>query len=138
MKVSNKDLSSLADTTKATTTKIGDINEENVFNEEIQEEARSHPMALVIEDDKPSEVNVISELKKKNFLYKTAKTVSEGIEVYKTLDKQGIKIDVLFLDIVLKDKSSGIEFLKTIRANHWMENTFIIVMSSLEDSKVVN
>ena len=43
----------------------------------------------------------------------------------------------LFLDIVLKDKSSGIEFLKTIRANHWMENTFIIVMSSLEDSKVV-
>ena len=138
MKVSNKDLSSLADTTKATTIKIGDINEENVFNEEIQEEARSHPMALVIEDDKPSEVNVISELKKKNFLYKTAKTVSEGIEVYKTLDKQGIKIDVLFLDIVLKDKSSGIEFLKTIRANHWMENTFIIVMSSLEDSKVVN
>ena len=138
MKISNKDLSSLADTTKATTTKIGDINEENVFNEGTPEETRSHPMALVIEDDKPSEVNVISELKKINFLYKTAKTVTEGIEVYKTLDKQGIKIDVLFLDIVLKDKSSGIEFLKIIRANHWMENTFIIVMSSLEDSKVVN
>ena len=73
MKVSNKDLSSLADTTKATTTKIGDINEENVFNEEIQEEARSHPMALVIEDDKPSEVNVISELKKKIFCIKRLK-----------------------------------------------------------------
>ena len=139
MKVSNKDLSSLADTTKATTVKINDINEENIFNEEItEEETRSHPMALVIEDDKPSEVNVVSELKKINFLYKTAKTVDEGIEVYKSLDKQGIKIDVLFLDIVLKDKSSGIEFLKIIRANHWMENTFIIVMSSLEDSKVVN
>lgn len=139
MKISNKDLSSLADTTKATTAKINDINEENIFNEEIpEEETRSHPMALVIEDDKPSEVNVISELKKINFLYKTAKTVDEGIEVYKSLDKQGIKIDVLFLDIVLKDKSSGIEFLKIIRANHWMENTFIIVMSSLEDSKVVN
>ena len=139
MKVSNKDLSSLADTTKATTAKINDINEENIFNEEIpEEEARSHPMALVIEDDKPSEINVVSELKKINFLYKTAKTVDEGIEVYKSLDNQGIKIDVLFLDIVLKDKSSGIEFLKIIRANHWMENTFIIVMSSLEDSKVVN
>ena len=139
MKVSNKDLSSLADTTKATTAKINDINEENIFNEEIpEEEVRSHPMALVIEDDKPSEINVVSELKKINFLYKTAKTVDEGIEVYKSLDKQGIKIDVLFLDIVLKDKSSGIEFLKIIRANHWMENTFIIVMSSLEDSKVVN
>ena len=138
MKMSNKDLSSLADTTKATTTKINDMNEENIFNEEAAEEARSHPMALVIEDDKPSEINVVSELKKKNFLYKTAKTVDEGIEVYKNLDKQGIKIDVLFLDIVLKDKSSGIEFLKIIRTNHWMENTFIIVMSSLEDSKVVN
>ena len=137
MKVSNKDLSSLADTTKATTVKINDLNEENIYNEETQEETRSHPMALVIEDDKPSEVNVVSELKKINFLYKTAKTVDEGIEVYKNLDKQGIKIDVLFLDIVLKDKSSGIEFLKIIRANHWMENTFIIVMSSLEDSKVV-
>ena len=139
MKLSNKDLSSLADTTKATTVKINDLNEENIFNEEItEEETSSHPMALVIEDDKPSEVNVINELKKKNFLYKTAKTVDEGIEVYKSLDKQGIKIDVLFLDIVLKDKSSGIEFLKIIRNNHWMENTFIIVMSSLEDSKVVN
>ncbi len=138
MKTSNKDLSSLADTTKATTTKINDINEENIFNEEIPDETRSHPMALVIEDDKPSEINVVSELKKVNFLYKTAKTVNEGIEVYQKLDKQGINIDVLFLDIVLKDKSSGIEFLKIIRANHWMENTFIIVMSSLEDAKVVN
>ena len=138
MKISNKDLSSLADTTKATTTKLNDNIEENIYNEEIPEETRSHPMALVIEDDKLSEINVVSELKKINFLYKTAKTVSEGIEVYKKLDKQGIKIDVLFLDIVLKDKSSGIEFLKIIRANHWMENTFIIVMSSLEDKKVVN
>ena len=138
MKISNKDLSSLADTTKATTVKLNDINEENIFNEEIPEETRSHPMALVIEDDKPSEVNVVSELKKINFLYKTAKTVDEGIDIYKKLDKQGIKIDVLFLDIVLKDKSSGIEFLKIIRNNHWMENTFIIVMSSLEDSKVVS
>ena len=138
MKISNKDLSSLADTTKATTIKLNDNNEENIFYEEIPEETRTHPMALVIEDDKPSEVNVVSELKKINFLYKTAKTVDEGIEIYKNLDKQGIKIDVLFLDIVLKDKSSGIEFLKIIRANHWMENTFIIVMSSLEDSKVVN
>ena len=138
MKISNKDLSSLADTTKATTVKINDLNEENIFNEEMSEETRTHPMALVIEDDKPSEINVVSELKKINFIYKTAKTVNEGIEVYKSLDKQGIKIDVLFLDIVLKDKSSGIEFLKIIRANHWMENTFIIVMSSLEDSKVVN
>ena len=138
MKISNKDLTSLADTTKATSTKITEVLDENNFIEEAIQESQNHPMALVIEDDESSEVNVVSELKKINFLYKTAKTVKEGIEIYKSLDKQGIKIDVLFLDIVLKDKSSGVEFLKIIRANHWMENTFIIVMSSLDDEKVIN
>ena len=136
MKISNKDLSTLADTAKEeTSTKIKDQMVDQDF---IETENPTHPMALIIEDDEPSEVNVVSELKKVNFLYKTAKTVKEGIEIYKSLDKQGIKIDVLFLDIVLKDKSSGIEFLKIIRANHWMENTFIIIMSSLDDEKIIN
>ena len=136
MKISNKDLSTLAETNKeALPTKITDKTEEQIDTEI---ETPSYPMALIIEDDEPSEFNVVSELKKVNFLYKTAKTVKEGIEIYKSLDKQGIKIDVLFLDIVLKDKSSGIEFLKIIRANHWMENTFIIIMSSLDDEKVIN
>ena len=136
MKISNKDLSTLADTTKeVNSTKITEqIDDSNL----LEIETPSHPMALIIEDDKSSEVNVVSELKKVNFLYKTAKTVNEGLEIYKSLNKQGIKIDVLFLDIVLKDKSSGIEFLKIIRANHWMENTFIIIMSSLDDEKVIN
>ena len=138
MKISNKDLSSLADTTKETSTKITEAIDDNNLIEENIQETQNHPMALVIEDDEPSEVNVVSELKKINFLYKTAKTVKEGIDIYKSLDKQGIQIDVLFLDIVLKDKSSGVEFLKIIRANHWMENTFIIVMSSLDDEKVIN
>jgi len=139
MKASNKDLSTLADTSKEiASSKITDQNEEiNLSELNIHQETPSHPMALIIEDDLPSEVNVVSELKKINFLYKTATTVKEGIEIYKSLDKQGIKIDVLFLDIVLKDKSSGIEFLKIIRANHWMENTFIIIMSSLDDEKVI-
>ena len=135
MKISNKDLSTIAETSKdVTSTKTNDKTEEKYLNEI---ETPSHPMALIIEDDAPSEFNVVSELKKVNFLYKTAQTVKEGIEIYKSLDKQGIKIDVLFLDIVLKDKSSGIEFLKIIRANHWMENTFIIIMSSLDDEKVI-
>jgi serine/threonine protein kinase len=139
MKTSNKDLSSLADTTKdATTAKLTDQIDQIDDVQNVDSEESSHPMALIIEDDISSEINVVSELKKVNFLYKTATTVKEGIDIYKSLDKQGIKIDVLFLDIVLKDKSSGIEFLKMIRANHWMENTFIIVMSSLDDEKLIN
>ena len=139
MKTSNKDLSSLADTTKdATTAKLTDQIDQIDDVQNVNSEESSHPMALIIEDDISSEINVVSELKKVNFLYKTATTVKEGIDIYKSLDKQGIKIDVLFLDIVLKDKSSGIEFLKMIRANHWMENTFIIVMSSLDDEKLIN
>ena len=129
-------LSTLADSNKeAPSAKLAEqIDDQSL----IETENPSHPMALIIEDDEPSEVNVVSELKKVNFLYKTAKTVKEGIDIYKSLDKQGIKIDVLFLDIVLKDKSSGIEFLKIIRTNHWMENTFIIIMSSLDDEKLIN
>ena len=136
MKISNKDLSTLAETAKEPSS--SKLNEKIESQNYTEIENPTHPMALIIEDDEPSEFNVVSELKKVNFLYKTAKTVKEGIEIYKSLDKQGIKIDVLFLDIVLKDKSSGIEFLKIIRANHWMENTFIIIMSSLDDEKVIN
>ena len=117
MKISNKDLSTLAETAKEPSS--SKLNEKIESQNYTEIENPTHPMALIIEDDEPSEFNVVSELKKVNFLYKTAKTVKEGIEIYKSLDKQGIKIDVLFLDIVLKDKSSGIEFLKIIRANHW-------------------
>ena len=140
MKISNKDLSTLADTSKEiNSVKISDqIEDTNISSLNLHEETPSHPMALIIEDDISSEFNVVSELKKENFLYKTATTVKEGIDIYKSLDKQGIKIDVLFLDIALKDKTSGIEFLKIIRSNHWMENTFIIIMSSLDDEKVIN
>jgi len=67
MKISNKDLSTLADTTKeANSTK----NAEKIDNPNLLEiETPSHPMALIIEDDESSEVNVVSELKKVNFLY---------------------------------------------------------------------
>ena len=140
MKISNKDLSTLADTSKELNSiKLTDqIDDPNISLLNSHQENPTHPMALIIEDDISSEFNVVSELKKENFLYKTATTVKEGIEIYKSLDKQGIKIDVLFLDIALKDKTSGIEFLKIIRTNHWMENTFIIIMSSLDDEKVIN
>ena len=103
MKISNKDLSTLAETAKEPSS--SKINEKIESQNYTEIENPTHPMALIIEDDEPSEFNVVSELKKVNFLYKTAKTVKEGIEIYKSLDKQGIKIDVLFLDIVLKDKS---------------------------------
>ena len=140
MKISNKDLSTLADTSKEVTSiKVLDqIDDTNISSLNLYQETPTHPMALIIEDDISSEFNVVSELKKENFLYKTATTVKEGIDIYKSLDKQGIKIDVLFLDIALKDKTSGIEFLKIIRSKHWMENTFIIIMSSLDDEKVIN
>ena len=58
MKMSNKDLSSLADTTKATTTKINDINEENIFNENADirlignERYTQIPISKFINDDK--------------------------------------------------------------------------------------
>ena len=65
MKTSNKDLSSLADTTKdATTAKLTDQIDQIDDVQNVDSEESSHPMALIIEDDISSEVNVVSELKK--------------------------------------------------------------------------
>ncbi len=41
------------------------------------------------------------------------------------------------MDIVLKDNSTGIEFLKIIRDKKLMERTLIIIMSGIEDLEIV-
>ena len=71
MKISNKDLSTLADTSKELNSiKLTDqIDDPNISLLNSHQENPTHPMALIIEDDISSEFNVVSELKKENFLY---------------------------------------------------------------------
>ena len=105
---------------------------------DIYEDEEELPMALIVEDDLISQLLVIKEVKEMNFRYKTATTVNEAKEAYLECAKEEISIDIMFLDILLKDNSTGIEFLKIIRENKWMERTLIIVMSGLDNINIVN
>ena len=104
----------------------------------IEENDYEKPMAMIVEDDYLCQMCVQQELKKMNFLYVIATTVNDARDTYLTLEKQGISIDVLYLDLLLKDNSTGIEFLKMIRENNWMEKTYIIIMSGIDDFSTVS
>ena len=94
-------------------------------------------IALVVEDDEICQKFLTKMLSGMNLKCETAATVTEATSVYERLARDKISIDILFLDIVLKDNSTGIEFLKIIREKKWMERTLIIVMSGIEDLEIV-
>ena len=122
------------DTTKITDNKTDQIEEMDIYEDENEEE---QPMALIIEDDIISQLLLIKEVKKMKFRYKIATTVNEAKEAYLECKKEDISIEIMFLDILLKDNSTGIEFLKIIRENNWMEKTLIIVMSGIDNMNIV-
>jgi len=114
--------------------KTDQIEELDIYEEENEEE---QPMALIVEDDFISQLLLINEVKKMKFRYKIATTVNEAKEAYLECKKEDIEIEIMFLDILLNDNSTGIEFLKIIRENNWMEKTLIIVMSGIDNMNIV-
>jgi len=102
-----------------------------------EEEEEEKNTALVVEDDEICQKFLTKMLTGMGIKCETAATVKEAVSVYEKLAKDKISIDIAFLDIVLKDNSTGIEFLKIIRENKWMERTLIIVMSGIEDTEIV-
>jgi len=101
------------------------------------EEEEEKNTALVVEDDLICQKFLTKMLNGMGIKCETAATVKEAVSVYERLAKEKISIDIAFLDIVLKDNSTGIEFLKIIRENKWMERTLIIVMSGIENTEIV-
>lgn len=101
------------------------------------EEEEEKNTALVVEDDEICQKFLTKMLNGMGIKCETAATVKEAVSVYERLAKDKISIDIAFLDIVLKDNSTGIEFLKIIREKKWMERTLIIVMSGIEDAEIV-
>jgi serine/threonine protein kinase/ActR/RegA family two-component response regulator len=108
----------------------------NINSEQNEDEEESN-MALVVEDDEICQKFLTKMLNQMGIRCETAATVTEAVAVYDRLANQKISIDIAFLDIVLKDNSTGIEFLKIIREKKWMERTLIIVMSGIEDLEIV-
>lgn len=101
------------------------------------EEEEEKNTALVVEDDEICQKFLTKMLNGMGIKCETAATVKEAVSVYERLAKDKITIDIAFLDIVLKDNSTGIEFLKIVREKKWMERTLIIVMSGIEDTEIV-
>lgn len=110
-----------------------DVEEYNSDEEEEDDPA----MALIVEDDETCQEFLEDMLKNINIRTRCAATVSEAKQAYLDLERENITTDIVFLDIYLKDNSTGIDFLKIIRENNWMEKSLIIVMSGIEDSEIV-
>ena len=87
--------------------------------------------ALIIEDEEIQR-NIIAKKLPKDFKWYSAKSVKEAVEVYESLVKKYIIVDVLFLDLFLQD-SKGTEFLKIAQTKGWLENCLIVVMTGSKD-----
>ena len=87
--------------------------------------------ALIIEDEELQR-NIIVKKLPNDFKWYSAKSVKEAVEVYESLIKKYIMVDVLFLDLFLQD-SKGTEFLKIAQAKGWLENCLIVVMTGSKD-----
>ena len=102
-----------------------------------EEEDEEQPMALIIEDDQIVQGFVSTQLKKMNIEYNIATTVTQAINKYKELNREGINIDLIFLDLLLEDGSNGIQFLQELKENNWLSKSLIFVMSGTDDPKTV-
>jgi len=112
-------------------------NQRDIYNLSDGEEEEEKNTALVVEDDEICQKFLTKMLAGMGIKCETAATVKEAVSVYERLAKDKISIDIAFLDIVLKDNSTGIEFLKIVREKKWMERTLIMVMSGIEDAEIV-
>jgi serine/threonine protein kinase len=108
------------------------IVEDNCSDEE--EEA---PMAMIVEDEEISRKNLEAMLQTLGIRTRYATTVQEAKDLYFELHHDNISIDLLFLDYVLKDNTTGVQFLKLVRQNHWMEKALIIMMYANDDSDMI-
>ena len=95
----------------------------NSSNENDEDEM---PMALIVEDEEICQNFLQNQLKEMKIQTRCAASVEEAKKVYLELTSQGISIDIVFLDIYLKDKSTGIQLLKIIRENNWIDRALII------------
>ena len=116
-----------------------DFGNENNAEEEYdpKDDEEELPMALIVEDEEICQKFLMSMLKEMKIQTRGAASVEEAKKVYWELTNVGISIDIVFLDIYLKDNSTGIQLLKIIKENNWMENALIIVMSGNEDNDII-
>jgi CheY-like chemotaxis protein len=113
------------------------IPDEYEMYEDNDEEEDEAPLALIVEDDKTNQNYLEENLKTIGLDCVIATTVDEAEKAYLDLAAKNITIDVVFLDIYLRDGSLGTQFLRKVREKKWMERAMIIVMSGVDDIEVI-
>ena len=95
------------------------------------------PLALILEDDKICQQTLIVELEPMGIRCKVAETVNEAVQAYLELEKEGLGLDLVFVDLYLRDDSKGLEFLQIAEENKWLTRTLVIVTSGNNDIGVL-
>jgi serine/threonine protein kinase len=116
---------------------INDRTYDVYMNNEEEEEEEEAPLALIVEDDKINQNFLKENLINMGLECVMAETASEAEKTYMSLKAQNRSIDVVFLDIYLKDGSLGTQFLRKVREKEWLDRAMIIVMSGAEDEEVM-
>jgi serine/threonine protein kinase/ActR/RegA family two-component response regulator len=105
----------------------------DIYDDDLEES----PLALIVEDDTTNQNFLIENLMKKGLECMVAEAASEAEKMYLDLKAQNRSVDVVFLDIYLKDDSLGMQFLRKAREQGWLERAIIIVMSAAEEVEVI-
>jgi two-component system alkaline phosphatase synthesis response regulator PhoP len=88
----------------------------------------SSPIKILIADDEPDIVEIISfHLEKAGYIVASAKDGSEAIEKVKQFQP-----DCIILDIMMP-KRNGFEVCEYLRSNKEFDNTFIVLLTALND-----
>lgn len=94
-------------------------------------------LALIVEDDSVNRKFVTNALSEMGFKCKGAETVDEAVEQIDLAMSNKQNFEVIFLDIILKDEKTGIDFLKLRKDKNLEDQGIVVVMSGNEDAKLV-
>lgn len=110
----------------------------NNYDEDSDEEENEPPMALVVEDEPVTQEMFVRLLAAMNIKAVCATTVDEAMERLEECNLNGITIDLVLLDYMLQDGSTGLDFLKIRQQKNLLKNALIYVLSGMKDSSLVS
>lgn len=94
-------------------------------------------LALIVEDDKINQNYIAKALGNKGYKCKTAFTVTQALEHIDEVINNNQHFEVIFLDIILDDEQTGLDFLRIRRDRKLDEKGIVIVMTGNEELHVV-
>ena len=94
-------------------------------------------LALIVEDDKINQNYLANALMKKNYKPYKAATVTQAIEHLLNLENMDQHFEVIFLDIILEDDETGLDFLRRRKELNLDHKGIVIVMTGNEELHVV-